>query len=292
MTSMPAAIALQGLTKRFGPDRGVFDVGFEVQEGAIFGFLGPNGAGKTTLIRLMLAYLRPDAGRATVLGLDAQRDPVAIRRRLGYVPAELKLDEEGTALALLKYLAGYRPPGALARAKELAERLELRLDGRIKTYSKGMKQKVALIQAMMHDPELLILDEPTEGLDPLMQHALHELLREAAGRGRTVFFSSHQLAEVDVLCDAVAIIGRGKLLAHEDVATLRSRRRRILRIVLTEPVTPAIPGGTLVRQDGLVATFHYTGEAAGLLQALAGLPLADFTLEPAPLEETFLEYYK
>jgi ABC-2 type transport system ATP-binding protein len=286
------AIALEGLTKRFGPDKGVFDVGFTVQAGEIFGFLGPNGAGKTTLIRLLLAYLHPDAGRASVLGLDCQQEPVAIRRRLGYVPAELKLDEDGSALALLKYLAGYRPAGALARARELAARLDLPLDAKIKTMSKGMKQKVALIQAMMHDPELLILDEPTEGLDPLMQHALHELLREAAARGRTVFFSSHQLGEVDALCDSVAIIGRGKLLANETVTALRARRRRILRLVLTEPVVPSIAGATLVRQDGLHLTMHYTGEAAPLLGALAGLPLADFTLEPAPLEETFLEYYR
>jgi ABC-2 type transport system ATP-binding protein len=291
---MPAtpAIALEGLTKRFGPDRGVFDVGFEVPQGAIFGFLGPNGAGKTTLIRLMLDYLRPEAGRATILGLDAQRDAVAIRRKLGYVPAELKLDEDGSALALLKYLAGYREAGALERARHLAQRLEIDPSLKIKTMSKGMKQKVALIQAMMHDPELLILDEPTEGLDPLMQHALHELLREAAGRGRTVFFSSHQLGEVELLCDQVAIIGKGKLLAHEAVATLRATRRRNLRVVLREPVPVELPGATLVRQEGCVAELHYVGEAGALLPALAALPVLDFTLEPAPLEETFLGYYQ
>jgi ABC-2 type transport system ATP-binding protein len=291
---MPSAIVLENLTKRFGPTSGVFDVSFDVAVGEVFGFLGPNGAGKTTVIRLMLDYLRPDSGSTQVLGLDARRSAVAIRHRLGYVPAEFTLEPEGSALDLLKYLASYRPAGALERAKQLAQRLELPLDGRLKTYSRGMKQKVALIQAFMHQPELLVLDEPTEGLDPLMQYQVHALVREAAAAGRTVFFSSHQLAEVDALCDRVAIIGRGKLLALETVLGLRERRRRVLRVVLREAVAPerlVLPSATLESQDGLVVTFHQAGPAAALIPALAALPVADFTLEPAPLEESFLEYY-
>jgi ABC-2 type transport system ATP-binding protein len=291
---MSSAIVLEDLTKRFGPTTGVFDVNFTVEVGEIFGFLGPNGAGKTTVIRLMLDYLRPDRGQARVLGLNSQKDAVAIRHRLGYVPAEFTLEPEGSALDLLKYLARYRPAGALERGKVLAARLELPLDGRLKNYSRGMKQKVALIQAFMHEPELLVLDEPTEGLDPLMQHQVHMLVREAAVAGRTVFFSSHQLAEVDTLCDRVAIIGKGKLLALETVVGLRERRRRVLRVVLSEAVAPArlvLPGATLLGIDGLVATFQQAGPAAALIGALHALPVADFTLEPAPLEESFLEYY-
>jgi ABC-2 type transport system ATP-binding protein len=287
-----SAIALEGVTKAFGPDRGVFDVGFTVEPGEIFGFLGPNGAGKTTLIRILLDYLRPQAGRAAILGHDCQREPAAVRRAIGYVPAEFRLDEQGTARGLLRYLAGFRPPGALKRAETLAERLELPLDRKIKVFSKGMKQKVALIQAFMHDPALLILDEPTEGLDPLMQHALHELLREAARAGRTVFFSSHALAEVDQLCDRVAVIGKGKLLALETVQALRARRMRILRLRFTEAIAPpALPDATLVQHDATGATYHVGGAAPALLPALSALPLADFTLEAAPLEDAFLEFY-
>ena len=288
------AIALEGLTKRFGPKTGVFDVGFEVQPGEVFGFLGPNGAGKTTLIRLLLAYLRPDAGRATVFGLDCQRDAVAVRKRLGYLPAEFTLEAEGSARSLLRYLAGYRAKGTFERALALAERLELPLGGRIRTYSRGMKQKVALIQAFMHEPDLLVLDEPSEGLDPLMQHELHGLIREAAAAGRTVFFSSHQLADVEALCDRVAIIGGGKLLALETIAALRARRRRTLRLVFREPVAVerlAFAGAALASHDEHGALLHVQGAAADMAGWLAELPLADFTLEPAPLEESFLEFY-
>ena len=293
---MSAAIEIQGITKAFAPERGLFDVSFAVRPGEIFGFLGPNGAGKTTLIRVLLAYLRPTSGQASVLGLDCWREPVAIRRRIGYVPAEFKLDEEGSAASLLAYLARYRAPGALEHARRLAERLELPLEGRIKTFSKGMKQKVALIQALMHGPELLILDEPTEGLDPLMRRHFHDALREVAASGRTVFFSSHQLDEVDRLCDRAAVIGKGRILAVEPLSSLRGRQRRVLRLTFTGPVdaaTLALPGAAFERQEAPDrATFRLEGTADALPAALAGLPLADFALEPAPLEDAFLGFYQ
>ncbi len=296
---MPPAIAIAHVTKAFAPERGLFDVGFDVQPGEIFGFLGPNGAGKTTLIRVLLAYLRPTAGQASILGLDCWRDAVAIRRRIGYVPAEFKLDEEGSAAALLGDLARYRESGAMDRARVLAERLELPIDGRagrIKTFSKGMKQKVALIQALMHAPEVLILDEPTEGLDPLMRRHFHETLREVAAAGRTVFFSSHQLDEVDRLCDRAAVIGRGRILAVEPIADLRARQRRVLRLTFRGPFDAAaiaLPGAAFERQDAPDrATFRLAGAAAGLPAALTGLPVADFALEAAPLEDAFLEFYR
>jgi ABC-2 type transport system ATP-binding protein len=295
MNAAPA-IAIEGVTKAFAPGRGVFDVGFAVAPGEIFGFLGPNGAGKTTLIRVLLAYLRPTAGTASILGFDCWRDAVAIRRRIGYVPAEFKLDEEGSAASLLAHLAGFRPPGALDRAHALAERLELPLEGRIRTFSKGMKQKVALIQALMHDPDLLILDEPTEGLDPLMRRTFHDALRDAAAAGRTVFFSSHQLDEVDRLCDRAAVIGKGRILAVEPITGLRARQRRVLRVVFAGPVDAgaiALPGAALERQDAPDrATFRVEGTAGGLPAALAALPVLDFALEPAPLEDAFLEFYR
>lgn len=292
---MTEAIALSGVTKAFAPGRGLFDVGFTVAPGEIFGFLGPNGAGKTTLIRVLLAYLRPTAGEARILGLDCRQDAVAVRRRIGYVPAEFRLDEEGSAASLLRDLAAYRPAGAYARAQQLAERLELPLEGKIKTLSKGMKQKVALIQALMHGPELLILDEPTEGLDPLMRRHIHDLLRDAAGEGRTVFFSSHQLDEVDRLCDQAAIIGAGRILAVEPVSVLRARRKRVLRVSFAAAVDAAalaLPGAAFDRQEAPTrATWQVAGEAGALLAALAALGVTDFALEPAPLEDAFMEFY-
>jgi ABC-2 type transport system ATP-binding protein len=197
---------------------------------------------------------------------------------------------------LLRDLARYRPAGAFARAQQLAERLELPLEGRIKTFSKGMKQKVALIQALMHGPELLILDEPTEGLDPLMRRHVHDLLRDAVAEGRTVFFSSHQLDEVDRLCDRAAVIGAGRILAVETVSALRARRQRVLRVDFAARVDAAalvLPGATFMGQDGPTrATWQVAGAAAALPAALAGLPVADFALEPAPLEDAFLAFYR
>jgi ABC-2 type transport system ATP-binding protein len=273
----------------------VFGLDLRVAPGQIFGFLGPNGAGKTTTIRLLLSYLKPDAGSARVLGLDARRDAVALRRHIGYLPAEFNLYEPMTGHALIGYLARYRPPGSLSRAHDLAERLSIKLDGKIRHYSKGMKQKVALIQAMMHDPDLLILDEPSDGFDPLIQQEFHQMLREARTRGKTVFLSSHILSEVEQLCDKVAIIRGGKLLAVEEVAHLQARKVRLLNLVFDAPIDARevrLPHATFRSQQGRQASFAYAGEGRELLAALAALPVSDFTLEPARLEEIFLGYYE
>lgn len=290
------AILVDGLSKPYGPQRGLFGASFAVQAGEVFGFLGPNGAGKTTLIRILLAYLKPQSGGASILGLDCQREALAIRERIGYVPAEFRLDEHGSAASLLKHLASFRAPGTFRRAEALAERLELPLGGLIRTFSKGMKQKVALIQALMHEPEVLILDEPTEGLDPLMRRSFHEALREAASQGRTVFFSSHQLDEVDRLCDRAAVVGQGRILAVEGIAELRARQTRALRLRFSEALDAsalALPQASFVAQSGPTqALFHLQGEAQGLAPALAALPLVDFVLEQAPLEEAFLSFYQ
>ncbi|MGE5707877.1 MAG: ABC transporter ATP-binding protein, partial [Bacteroidota bacterium] len=213
---MPA-ISTVGLTKAFSPTQGVFDLSLEVEEGQIFGFLGPNGSGKTTTIRLLLDYLRPDRGTASIFGLDCRLHSLPIRERIGYLPAEYRLYEGMTGWGLIEHFAGFRPPGTLERAHRLAERLSVRLDGKIKTFSKGMKQKLALIQALMHDPDLLLLDEPTDGFDPLIQDEFHRILSEARARGKTVFLSSHVLSEVEQLCDQVGIIRNGRLLAVETI---------------------------------------------------------------------------
>lgn len=291
---MELAIALGQLTKAFSEDTGVFALDLAVERGRIFGFLGPNGAGKTTTIRMMLNYLTPDAGTAQMLGRDCQREAIALRHQIGYLPAEFKLYERETGWELLRYLARYRPPGAYERAKQLAERLNVRLDGRIKHYSKGMKQKLALIQALMHDPELLILDEPTDGFDPLIQQEFHQMLVEARARGRTIFLSSHVLSEVEQLCDQVGIIRKGRLLTVERIEALRERRLRILTIRFARELdigAIALPNARLREKNGIRASFTYSGSARELLPALEALPIVDFTLVPARLEDIFLEYY-
>ena len=250
-----AAIATEGLTKHYqaggrGADarviRALDDVTLEVREGEIFGFLGPNGAGKSTLIRLLLGYLHATAGRATVLGLDAARESVAIRGRVGYLPGGIALYDGLTGERHLDYLAELAGRPSVRRA-ELCDRLEL--DARtlrrpIRDYSRGMRQKIGIVQALQHDPELAILDEPSEGLDPLMQRAFYDVLDGLKAAGRTVFFSSHVLSEVERVCDRVAVVRSGRLVAVEDVGTLLARRRRRVELRLTGPAPDlaAVPG--------------------------------------------------
>src|SRR3954447_11354775 len=243
------ALSTAGLTKHYGrPEtrihrpgshptgviRALDDLTIGVVEGEIFGFLGPNGAGKSTTIRLLLGFLHPTAGSGRVLGLDIVRDSVAIRRRTGYLPGGIALYDSLTGEALLDYLARLsdRPP---VRRADLCDRLELSrqtLRRKVRDYSRGMRQKIGIVQALQHDPELAILDEPSEGLDPLMQRAFYDILDRLKAAGRTVFFSSHVLSEVERVCDRVAIIRRGRLVAVEDVASMlaRARRQGVLRV--------------------------------------------------------------
>ena len=220
---MAAIIQAEKLTKFYCESRGVVDLSFEVEAGEVFGFLGPNGAGKTTTIRLMLDLIRPNAGTLELFGLAAQKDSVAIRRRIGYLPGDLRLYERLTARELLRYFAALRGLDGLGEGESLAERFDLELDRPIRSLSKGNRQKVGLVQAFLHRPDLLLLDEHTAGLDPLVQITFNELLREVAAEGRTVFLSSHILSEVQRLADRVAIIREGSLELVEAVDTLRAR---------------------------------------------------------------------
>ncbi len=220
---MTAVIRAEKLSKYYGSSRGIVGLGFEVEAGEVFGFLGPNGAGKTTTIRLMLDLIRPSSGRLELFGLDAQRDSVAIRRRVGYLPGDLRLYERLTAREQLRYFAALRGLDGLGEGESLAERFELELDRPIRSLSKGNRQKVGLVQAFLHRPDLLLLDEPTSGLDPLVQISFNELLREVTAEGRTVFLSSHILSELQRLADRVAIIREGSLELVEAVETLRAR---------------------------------------------------------------------
>jgi ABC-2 type transport system ATP-binding protein len=277
--------------------RALEDLSITVREGEIFGFLGPNGAGKSTMIRLLLGFLHPTAGRASVAGLDIVADSVEIRRRVGYLPGGIALYDTLTGERLLDYLAALtgRPP---ARRTELCERLELSaatLRRQVREYSRGMRQKIGIVQALQHDPELAILDEPTEGLDPLMQRAFYGILDELRAAGRTIFFSSHVLSEVERVCDRVAIIRQGRLVALEDVEALLARRKRNVEMRLGPgAVPPDLEGVTgvsaVVSADGRLAC-QLEGDVRPFLAAIRDTSIVDLTIEPAHLEEAFLELY-
>lgn len=291
----PVVISTHGLTKHYGSVRALTELTLDVREGEIFGFLGPNGAGKSTTIRTLLGFLHASRGSASVLGLDIATQSVEIRRRTGYLPGGIALYDGLTGEEVLDYLVDLQGREPHRRA-ELCDRLELSnavLKRRVRDYSRGMRQKIGVVQALQHDPELAILDEPTEGLDPLMQHAFYGLLDDLRSEGRTVFFSSHVLSEVERLCDRVAIIRAGQLMAVHDVVELLARRRRRVSIrwrgAAPEPGT--IPGLEDVRVDGTRITGTLSGEVATFVRSIASPNLDDLTIEPASLEEAFLEYY-
>jgi ABC-2 type transport system ATP-binding protein len=290
-----AAIDIRGLTKRYGPVHALDSLDLVVREGEIFGFLGPNGAGKSTTIRLLLGFLHPTAGQAHVFGLDCVRESVAIRARAGYLPGGVAFSDTLTGEELLDFLADLSGRPAVRR-RDLCDRLELSLQTlkrRVRDYSRGMRQKLGVIQALQHDPELAILDEPSEGLDPLMQRAFYEILDTLKSAGRTIFFSSHVLSEVERVCDRVAIVRRGRLVALEDVAGLLARRTRTaqLRLDGPDPGLERVPGVSgIERRDGRV-TCRIEGDLRPFLAALAAANVLDLTIEPVRLEEAFLEFY-
>jgi ABC-2 type transport system ATP-binding protein len=294
MENQPA-IRTEGLTKHYGSVRALEPLDLEVASGEIFGFLGPNGAGKSTMIRTLLGFLRPTAGRATVLGLDIVDKSVEIRRRTGYLPGGIALYDSlsgADALAYLNDLQGREP----VRRDELCERLQMPasvLRRKVRDYSRGMRQKIGVIQALQHDPDLAVLDEPTEGLDPLMQQAFYSIMDDLRTAGRTIFFSSHVLSEVERVCDRVAIIRAGHLMALQHVEELLSRRKRTvtLRWRGGMPDLSGIPGvaDVTVQGDRLHATL--LGEVAPFVRAVDSPNLLDLTIEPARLEEAFLEFY-
>lgn len=296
MANAEAVIETARLTKWYGRRRGIEDVTFSVAPGEIFGFLGPNGAGKTTTIRCLLGFIRPQRGSSRLFGTPVQRID---RARLGVVPGELSLFERMTGAQLLDYLAGLTGRRPAERADLLA-RFALGaadLAKPIRQYSKGMKQKLGIVQALQHGPELLILDEPTEGLDPLMQQQFYLLLAELRGRGRTVFLSSHLLWEVERTCDRVAIIRNGQLVALDRIDTLRARSIRRVEVHFAEPAEVgrfAPPGGVVVEEvQGARATLRVPVPQIGpTLAALAARRVLDLVWEHPSLEDVFLGFYR
>jgi ABC-2 type transport system ATP-binding protein len=289
------AIRTDRLTKHYGAVRALEELTLDVEHGEIFGFLGPNGAGKSTMIRTLLGFLHPTAGSARVFGLDIVADSVEIRRRTGYLPGGIALYDSLSGEAALDYLSDLQGAEPVRR-DELCERLQMPasvLRRKVRDYSRGMRQKIGVIQALQHDPELAILDEPTEGLDPLMQQAFYRLMEDRRRAGRTIFFSSHILSEVERICDRVAIIRAGHLMALQDIEDLLARRKRTVQLRWSgaAPDLSGVPGLSDVRIEGDRMHATLLGEVAPFVRAVASPALVDLTIEPARLEDAFLEYY-
>jgi beta-exotoxin I transport system ATP-binding protein len=295
MTGEPVIVASR-LSKDFGAGRGLFGLDLEVGRGEVFGFLGPNGAGKSTTIRLLLDLIRPTAGSARVLGLDPRSDSVEIRRRVGFLPGDLALYPKVTGRAMLDYLAELRGGVDREVRDSLAERFNADLDRPIRHLSTGNRQKLGLIQAFMHEPELLILDEPIAGLDPLVQQSFHALLGEVAAQGRTVFLSSHTLSEVERVTDRLAILRQGRLVVVDSLDNLRKVAVQRLEIEFGEPVDGtkfrALPGVKDVQASGQTLTVSFEGSADAVVKAAAAHEVRAIRPREDDLEAIFLRYYR
>jgi ABC-2 type transport system ATP-binding protein len=292
---MTAIIQIEKLTKSYGAHRGITDIDLEVNEGEAFGFLGPNGAGKTTTIRTLLDHIRPTSGRALVFGIETNVDPVAIHRRVGYLPGEFALYDKLTGGQTIEYFANLRGGVDTPYQADLVKRLDVDTSRKFKEYSKGNKQKIGLIVALQHRPDLLILDEPTSGLDPLVQQTFYEIIREAKAEGRTIFLSSHILSEVEKTCDRVAIIRDGRLVQVDRVEALRdlSHHQVELRFVGDVPVGAfaALPGVSDVTTEGNLLRMRVSGPITAVVREAANHELLDFVSREPSLEETFLAQY-
>jgi ABC-2 type transport system ATP-binding protein len=292
---MNTIIKTERLTKSYGSHRGIVDVDLEVSEGEVFGFLGPNGAGKTTTIRTILDLIRPTSGRALLFGIDSTADPVAIHRRIGYIPGEFALYDRLTGGQTIQYFANLRGGVDRAYQASLITRFDVDPSRRFKEYSKGNKQKIGLTIALQHRPELLILDEPTSGLDPLVQQSFYSLVRETKSEGRTVFLSSHVLSEVERTCDRVAIIRDGRLAKVDSVDALRDLAHHQVELRFAGPVPTAefqgMPGVSDVSVVDHVLRMRVSGAITPVVRAAARHDLIDFISREPSLEETFLAQY-
>ena len=295
---MPRAkpvIATRGLTKHYGRVRGIENLDLQVNAGEVFGFLGPNGAGKSTTINLLMGFRRASSGQARVFGHDPFTQAPQVHRRLGFTPGELSLYEHLTSRQLFEYLGRLRGQIDWDYTRQLTERFRLDPTRKIKTLSKGNKQKVGLIQAWLHRPDLLILDEPTSGLDPLMQHEFAELVREARAEGRTVFLSSHVMAEVEQICDRAAIIRDGRLVSIEEISELHRRSLRHLEVQFVtrvpKDVLRGIPGVRDIHVDQHTLRATVAGSMDAVLKRLTKHRIKNLTSEHASLEELFFELY-
>ena len=292
---MVAIIETERLTKAYGAHRGVIDLDLEVGQGEVFGFLGPNGAGKTTTMRVLLDLIRPTSGVARVFGIETTADPVAIHRRVGYLPGEFDLYDRLTGAQTITYFGNLRGGVDRGYVAELIERLDLDPSRRFKEYSKGNKQKVGLVVALQHRPDLLILDEPTSGLDPLIQQTFFALVEEARRDGRTIFLSSHIIDEVDRTCDRVAIIREGRLVQVDRIEAIRELAFHHVELTFHAPVAPALfdglPGVSDVATRDTVITMRVSGPIGAVVTIAAQHGIVDVVSREPNLEDVFLAQY-
>jgi ABC-2 type transport system ATP-binding protein len=292
------AILIEGLEKSYGSFKALYGVDLEVRQGEILGFLGPNGAGKTTTIRCILDQIRPEKGSIRVFGINPQAQPTKVHQLTGYLPGELRLEDSFRVDQQLRYFSQLRGNQLeWSYVEDLSERLKLDLNRKIKNLSSGNKQKVGVVQAVMHKPELLLLDEPTAGLDPLMQQEVYRLLREAQKSGATVFFSSHIISEVETLADRVAIIRKGVIIEEATPQKLTEMSIRRVQVRLIDPIDPeifrSIAGVKLVSsRNGLEVTLEVGGDMDRLIKFLANFNVKDVVTNPRSLEDIFLKYYQ
>ena len=287
-------IEVNNLTKYYGKARGIVDVSFNVDEGEIFGFIGPNGAGKSTTIRLFLSLIYPTSGEARIFGKDCIKFGPEIRQEIGYLPSEVFYYEGMKVLDLLKYSASFYKKDCTKRLYELSELMELDLKRRIDDLSYGNKKKVGIVQGLLHSPKLIVLDEPTAGLDPLMQQNFFNLIREENQRGATIFFSSHILGEVQRLCNRVAIIKEGSIINIQDIKSLQAENYKKIRIAgesLDEKAFKFDGISNLQRENG-VLSFFYKGDINQVTKLISDIKLSDVIIEEPTLEEIFLHYYE
>jgi ABC-2 type transport system ATP-binding protein len=287
------AIETRGLTKYYGANRGVEGLDFQIQRGEFFGFLGPNGAGKTTTIRLLLNLIKPNSGIARILGMDTVNNSLEVRRHCGVVISDPAFFQHLTGRKHLSLVESFHE-NEHSRGNELADRLQLDLDRPIRTYSRGTKQKLAIIQSLAHNPDVLIMDEPTMGLDPLVQQEFYRILLEEQKKGKTVFLSSHILSDVERVCDRVGIIRDGQLAAILDIEDLHRRRIRRMEVTLTRDAKAEEfewSDAQVIQIDGPYVVLKVSGNISEIIRSLGNLPLVDVVFPEASLEDTFTEFY-
>jgi ABC-2 type transport system ATP-binding protein len=291
---MEDVIVIKGLTKHYGNVRALEDLNLTIKKGEILGLLGPNGAGKTTAIRTCLALMKKTAGTVTIFGMDSHRASVAIRKRTGYLPGDFGLIPDITVKTFLKHLLALSDKDDTSKLEDYAKRLNLDLTIKTQTLSKGNRQKVGVIQAFMADQDLIILDEPTAGLDPLIQQEFYKILKEERAAGKTVFMSTHVLAEAELVCDRIAIIRKGRLVVVESMAALREKTGKILEVEFREPVDPdefRIPGVSNVNVDGNALTLTIQSNIDDVIKHVSDHPIVNMNLRTYTLDEMFLRYY-
>lgn len=293
--SSTVVMHIDKLTRRYGKVQALTDLSLDVYRGEIFGYLGPNGAGKTTTIRTLLDLIRPTAGHAQIFGLDVNRDSIKLHQRLGNLPGELALWNHLTGWEVVRYLGDLRGGVDMKYVAELAERLDMNMTRKVKECSSGMKRKLGLIQAMMHKPDLLILDEPTNGLDPLVQQTFYKLMNEVRSEGRTIFMSSHNLPEVEHLCDRVGILGGGRLLTVETIGDLKRVHFRWMTLDFADHADAtefaSLPGVSSVEAQNGRLHFRVTGDLDPIIKTAARHQVKNMEYREPNLEEIFLEYY-